>query len=398
MSGVLDVVLDNLPDGNQFLALGGLDPYGLDGPHQYSGLSFAPVPGNPAGLAHVVDAVECLASEAVRAAGLLEGVRDLPWDGADADAFRTRVEAVPPVLRRYAGLLRQLTVLVDEARAVLRAGKGRAEALDREAAVARRYVSSFVPTTPALASVPDVLRSEQRLQELVAEAVRLYRDTRAKLTEIGHEIAALSRLAPHLPGSGAARWVDGSADALGYVDRVYTPPLARHLIDEHPDEAHLAANLLGDAAGVLASYPLGYPAAAVLGLAGFGVEARLYRTGATNGRGEALMSRTGYVEAAVTAIPVPVAGPVARTVAAGISAADPSRARVTPDGTRLGAVLDAAAESRAPVVSAMAEYLHNKGVAVAPPPVPDVRLPCSVNPGAETPAGHGPRPATARTR
>jgi hypothetical protein len=412
VTGVLDVVLDNLPDGNQFLALGGLDPYGLDGPHHYSGLAFAPVPGNPAGLDRVAEAVECLAGEAVRAAGLLEGLCELQWDGADADAFRARIAAVPPVLRRYAMLLRQLVVLVDEARAVLRAGKGRAEALDREAVVARRNVPSFVPTNPALAAVTElpgeVLRSAQRLQELVAEAARLCLETRARLTEIGHEIAALSRDAPHPLGTGAARWVDASADAVGYVDRVHATPLARQLVDGHPEEAHLVASLLGDVAGTLAINPLAYPAALVFSLAGFGLDARIYRTGATNGRGKAVVDRAGYEEAIATAIPVPVLGPgtlpAVRTVAVAVGPADHSRGLTTPDRTRLGAALDTAAELRTPVVSPVAEYLRSKGAAAAPPPVPDVRLSdtpppgCSVTPGVDAPADRGPRPATARTR
>jgi hypothetical protein len=387
VSTVLQHILDNLIDPAQVAALAAFDPHGIDGPHFYSGLGFAPVPGNHHGLAGVQAGIEELATDALRSAGILDGAGELQWAGTDADAFRARIAALPPVLRQYAGTLRAFGVLVDTVHTVLRTGKAHAESLDREATAARRVLlGAAVPHVRCPADLPiEVLMAVHRLHDLIGAGLELYRQTRGALTMLGHEIEALSRQAPNLPGSGPARWIDDSADATGFLDRVYMASGGRALVDSHPAEAHLAAGVLGDAASLIAAEPGPFttPFAGLVGAAGFRIDQRLYRTGATNSRGEPVVSPADYVIGAATAVPIPGVGPalrarrktVARALETGRTVQETAgRTPVGVGDTPLQGAAAAASVAGVPFLPSVLDYLDDKGVGVPPPRKPDVRL------------------------
>jgi hypothetical protein len=380
VSDPVAAVLASLPDYGELLGLVAVDLHGLDGPRYYAGLGFAPVPGNPHGLVRLQDGAECLAHDVARAAGVLDSVRDVPWEGADAAAFRLRVQGLPPVLLRYAAALRRFSVLVDEAHAVLRTGKSRAEALDREASAVKGALAGTVLRSPGgLLELPGEVR---RLAGLLAEGADLCRETRARLTELGLEMESLTRQLPHGPESGVARWVDTAADATAYLERMFGNPITLAAIDDHPAEAHLAAGLLGDLAGMVAAvpHPVAYGTAAVLGVGGFAVDQHLYRTGATDARGGAVVTRPGYLAAAATAVPVPAAGPEVRASVRALATATEQVRRADqllaggPPETPLQRVSAAATATGRPFVPAIAEYLDDKGVGAGPPARPDVRV------------------------
>jgi hypothetical protein len=337
MSDPVAVVLASLPDYGQVLGLAAVDLHGLDGPRYYAGLGFAPVPGNPHGLVRLQDGAELLADEAARAAGALDSVRDVAWEGADAAAFRSRVEALPPVLLRYATALRQFSVLADDAHAALRTGKGRAEALDREAvAVKASLVSSGPLTLPGEVA---------RLVHLLGEGVELYRETRARLTELGLEMEALSRQLPRGPDTAVSRWVDTVADATGYLDRTFGSPITHAAVDAHPAEAHL-----------------------------------LYRRGATNVRGEAIVTRAEYLAAAATAVPLPAVGPETRGAVRAVTQATEQARRTDevlaggPPETPLQRVSAVATATGSPFVPPVLDYLDDRGVGSGRRAAPDVRV------------------------
>jgi hypothetical protein len=374
MSDPVSAVLASLPDYGELLGLAAVDPYGLDGPRYYAGLGFAPVPGNPHGLLRLQDGADELADDAARAAGALDSVRDVPWEGSDAAAFRSRVAALPPTLLRYATVLRQFSVLVDDAHTELRTGKYRAEGLDREAlAVKRALVSGGLLDLPG-----EVVR----LGHLMAAGVDLFRETRGRLTGLGLEMEALTRQLPHAPETGAARWVDRAADATGYLDRQFGDPLANEVVDAHPAEAHLVAGLLGDLAGVVAAVPdpATYGAAVVVGAAGFAIDQRLYRTGAVDVHGEPIVTRAEYVAGAATAVPLPAVGSAVRgpvrglaRSAEGLRRTDQVLAGGRPE-TPLQRMSAAATATGRPIVPAVADYLDDKGVGSGAPVRPDVRV------------------------
>ncbi|MCW2569683.1 MAG: hypothetical protein JWN54_3780 [Mycobacterium sp.] len=374
MSDPVAVVLASLPDYGQLLGLAAVDLHGLDGPRYYAGLGFAPVPGNPHGLVRLQDGAELLADEAARAAGALDSVRDVAWEGADAAAFRSRVAALPPVLLRYATALRQFSVLADDAHAALRTGKGRAEALDREAvAVKASLVSSGPLTLPGEVA---------RLVHLLGEGVELYRETRARLTELGLEMEALSRQLPRGPDTAVSRWVDTVADATGYLDRTFGSPITHAAVDAHPAEAHLVAGLLGDLASIVAvvPHPVAYGAAAALGAGSFTVDQRLYRRGATNMRGEAIVTRAEYLAAAATAVPLPAVGPETRGAVRAVTQATEQARRTDevlaggPPETPLQRVSAVATATGSPFVPPVLDYLDDSGVGSGRRAAPDVRV------------------------
>jgi hypothetical protein len=376
MSDPVAAVLASLPDYGELLGLAAVDLHGLDGPRYYAGLGFAPVPGNPHGLLRLQEGAEVLADDAARAAGALDSVRDVPWEGADASAFRLRVEALPPVLLRYATALRRFSVLVDDAHEVLRTGKARAEALDREAVAARVSLASVaLPSPRALLDLPAHVR---RLAHLLGEGADLYRETRARLTELGLEMEELSRHVPQGSDTAVARWVDTVADATGYLDRTFGSPITNAAVDSHPAEAHLVAGVFGDLAGMVAAvpHPVAYGAAAVLGAGSFTIDQRLYRTGRTNVRGEPLVTRKEYLVAAATAVPLPAAGPGTRAltqVTEQVRRAD-QLAAAGPPATPLQAVSAGATAAGRPFVPAIADYLDDRGVGSGPAAAPDVRV------------------------
>lgn len=392
MNGVMQTLLDAVSTPAQVAGLCGYDAHGIDGPHFYLGLGFAPVPGNHRGLADIQTAIEELAADAVRSADVLDGADELHWVGADADAFRARLAALPPVLRQYATTSRRFGELVASVETVMRSGKERAESLDREAvALKSDLLATVLPHISAplhvagAASLPGhVLGGLNRYGELLGAGASLYVQTRETLTQLGHEIEALSRQAPHLP-TGVGRAIDDVADATGFVDRLLMAPPTRMLVDAFPDEAHLVAGVLQDGASLLGAVPdpVTWPIAAVMGASGFAVEQRLYRTGATNARGEALVGRADYVVSGVTAVPIPILAPevragakaAARTLTVGRHAQEwagraPTEWPETP--FQIGAA--AATVTGVPFLPSAFDYLDDKGVGVPPPSKPDVRL------------------------
>jgi hypothetical protein len=394
------------PGAADVAGLSGFDPYGLDGPRQYEGLGFVPVPGNPRGLARLSEGAATLAGESIRAAAILDGVGETTWEGADAEAFRARLSALPPALRDYGRLLRQFGVLVSDAGIAVRAGKAHAEALDREATVLRRLLTEAVPSWPVRYAdlTPELDQRERRLGAILREAAGLRRRVSARLADIGNEIDRLSRHAPHLPTAGLARWVDDGADALGHVDRLLIPLGAQVLIDRFSAEAHLAAGLARDGAGVVAGHPGGAALATVLNAASLGVDARIYRIGATNSRGEALLRRADLVTAALAVVPLR-----GRSAAAGLHGAAGSVGQVaevaTPGSPVVGSpptgpvrvAADATARSGLPFVPSVLEYTDNRWGSVPRSAAPDVRVrqtpppPCPVSSGDEPPGRPGPR-------
>ncbi|MBY8848900.1 hypothetical protein K7G98_10275 [Saccharothrix sp. MB29] len=125
----------------------------------YAGLGFDPAPGNAGAVAAV--------SERCSAAFAVPDAPPARWQGAAADGFRTRLEAVVSELTAVRRAMRAAAGVLDEWATTLLGNQRRAEELDRRALRLRRALAEaadeldqtgalarFTPRTPRRTPAP----------------------------------------------------------------------------------------------------------------------------------------------------------------------------------------------------------------------------------------------------
>lgn len=163
----------------------------------YAGLGFDPVPGNAGAVAAV--------SERCSAAFAVPDAPPARWQGAAADGFRTRLEAVVSELTAVRRAMRAAAGVLDEWATTLLGNQRRAEELDRRALRLRRALAeaadeldqtgALARFTPAHAEAHARATARhdelsRQLDEVLDEARLLERDHRAEARRVVERLRA----------------------------------------------------------------------------------------------------------------------------------------------------------------------------------------------------------------